>query len=349
MGERQRLGISTTTELAEFHLKFLSITSWLIEKEQLGTLEQQRGYLRAFQSRFLASINNRLQTKFPDQHPNKPHAIQEVYDAARFILQTATTAPQNYFAPTPPDVNPPYVPDGTVSIAKREPAIKKEEWMPMLTEFAKTIVEAINVNNRSRYAPNNNNNSSSSETSTRACNFCGGPHFIRDCNEVEATIKEGKCKRNIEGKIVLPSGAYVPREIPGTLLKERIEEWHRRHPNQLGASTLLNTIGLHKSSDKYDSLKSPTKNSYQLSTSDRIATIEAELFNLHSRSQKFTPLVRTRAQKARAPTIEEVTDEEDGAPAVRAARRAQHEEIIEETEPSKGKHQENVRVVFGCL
>ena len=118
VGERQRLGISTTTEFAEFHLKFLSITSWLIEKEQLSTLDQQRGYLRAFQSRFLASINNRLQTKFPDQHPNKPHAIQEVYDAVRFILQTATTAPQNYFAPTPPDVNLPYVPDGTVSIAK---------------------------------------------------------------------------------------------------------------------------------------------------------------------------------------------------------------------------------------
>ena len=229
VGERQRLGISNTTELSEFHLQFLSITSWLIEKEQLGTLEKQRGYLRTFQARLLTSINNRLQMKFPDQHPNKPHNIQDIYEAARFILQSATTAPQNYFAPTPPDVNPPYVPDGTVSIAKREPAVKKEEWVPMLMEFTKAIMDAINLNNRSRYS-STTNNPSSSDSAPRTCNFCGGAHFIRDCSEVEGTIKEGKCKRNVEGKIVLLSGAYVPREIPGTLLKERIEEWHRRHP-----------------------------------------------------------------------------------------------------------------------
>ena len=49
----------------------------------------------------------------------------------------------------------------------------------------------------------------------------------------------------------------------------------------------------------------------QLSTNDRIATIEAELFNLRTRNQKFIPLVRTRAQKARAPTVEEA-EAEDG-------------------------------------
>jgi len=105
IGERQRLGISNMNDLADFHLKFLSITSWLIEKKQLGTLEQQRGYLRAFQPRLLGAITNRLQMKDPDHHPNIPHTIKDVYEAARFILQSATTAPQNYFAPTPPNVS----------------------------------------------------------------------------------------------------------------------------------------------------------------------------------------------------------------------------------------------------
>ena len=86
---------------------------------------------------------NRLQMKFPDRHPNIPHTVKDVYEAARFILQSATTAPQNYFAPTPPDVNPPFVPDGTVSIAKREPAVKKEDLGTLFSEFTKTIVEAI--------------------------------------------------------------------------------------------------------------------------------------------------------------------------------------------------------------
>lgn len=325
IGERQRVGISNTVDLADYHLKFLSITSWLIEKHQLGTLEQERGYLRAFQPRLLGAINNRLQMKHPDHHPNIPHKIKDVYEAARFIMQSATTAPQNYFAPTPPNVNPPFVPDGTVSIAKREPSIKQEDFGTLFTEFTKSIVEAINQNQstRGRYqgAP-------SSEGTTRQanCNFCGGPHYIRECDKVEAMIREGKCKRNSEGKVVLPSGAFVPREIPGALLSERIEEWHRRNPNQLAAVALLHTIGHHD----YHITSAPdlvAKNAFQLSTSDRIATIEAELFNLRARN-KFTPLVRTRAQKARAPTIDE--EEEEDATAVRAARQPRIEEVVDE-------------------
>jgi hypothetical protein len=326
IGERQRLGISNMNDLADFHLKFLSITSWLIEKKQLGTLEQQRGYLRAFQPRLLGAITNRLQMKDPDHHPNIPHTIKDVYEAARFILQSATTAPQNYFAPTPPNVNPPFVPDGSVSIAKREPSVKQEDFGSLFSEFTKSIVEAINQNSRGR----SNQNASSSDSTPRSnsCNFCGGPHFIRECLKVEEMIQAGKCKRNAEGKVVLPSGAYVPREIPPGLLSERIEEWHKRYPNQLAAATLLHTIG------PYDSVLSPSpknaviKHSFQLSTSDRIATIEAELYNLRARNPKFVPLVRTRAQKARAPTTEDVDDED--AAAVRAARQPQIEEVTDE-------------------
>ena len=328
IGERQRLGISNMNDLADFHLQFLSITSWLIEKKQLGTLEQQRGYLRVFQPRLLGAITNRLQMKHPDHHPNIPHTIKDVYEAARFIIQSATTAPQNYFAPTPPNVNPPFVPDGSVSIAKREPSVKQEDFGSLFSEFTKSIVEAINQNSRGR----NNPNPSSSDSAPRStsCNFCGGPHFIRECNQVEEMIQAGKCKRNAEGKVVLPSGAYVPREIPPGLLSERIEEWHKCYPNQLAAATLLHTIG------PFDSVLTPSpknaviQHSFQLSTSDRIATIEAELYNLRARNPKFVPLVRTRAQKARAPTTE-VDDDEDAA-AVRAARQPQIVDVTDEEE-----------------
>jgi hypothetical protein len=325
IGERQRVGISNTVDLADYHLKFLSITSWLIEKQQLGTLEQERGYLRAFQPRLLGAINNRLQMKYPDHHPNIPHTIKNVYEAARFILQSATTAPQNYFAPTPSNVNPPFVPDGTVKIAKHEPPIKQEDLGTLFTEFTKTIVEAINQNNRVR--PNPSASSSTSAPRSTSCNFCGGAHFIRECDKVEELIREGKCKRNIEGKVVLPSGAYVPRDIPPGLLSERIEEWHRRNPNQLAAPTLLHTIG-HTSSSIIPAPIPISKHAFQLSTSDRIATIEAELFNLRSRSVKFAPMVRTRAQKARAPTTDD-SDDEDAA-AVRAARQPRIEEVEED-------------------
>ncbi len=56
-------------------------------------------------------------------------------------------------------------------------------------------------------------------------------------------IKEGKCRRNIDGKIVLSTGAWVPRNIQGTWLKDHIEEWHRQNPGQTGiVNHMMNAI-----------------------------------------------------------------------------------------------------------
>ena len=52
------------------------------------------------------------------------------------------------------------------------------------------------------------------------CNFCGGEHYICDCKVVDEYVQAGKCRHNIDGKVVLSTGAYVSREIPGTLLME---------------------------------------------------------------------------------------------------------------------------------
>ena len=326
IGERQRLGISNSVDLADYHLKFLAITTWLIEKAQLGTLEQQRGYLRAFQPRLLGAITNRLQMKKPDHHPNIPHPIKDVYEAARFILQGANTAPQNYFAPTPPGVNPAFVPDGAVTIAKREPSVKQEDLSSMFSEFTKSIVEALNQNNRNR--PSSGAPSAGSAPRNTSCILCGGPHFIRECTKLNELIEQGKCKRNAEGKVVLPSGAFVPRDIlPGALLSERIEEYHRRNPNQLAAVSLLHTIDSYVPVSSRSPQITVPKPAFQLSTSDRIATIEAELYNLRARNPKFVPQIRTRAQRARAPAIEE-EEEEDAAD--RMAKRPRIEEVEDE-------------------
>jgi len=57
--------------------------------------------------------------------------------------------------------------------------------------------------------------------------------------EVFEYIKDGKCKRNTEGKVILPSGAYVLCNISGQWLRDRIDEWHRRNPNQLAAAQMM--------------------------------------------------------------------------------------------------------------
>jgi hypothetical protein len=305
IGERQRIGITSTSDLTEYHLQFHAITSWLIEKKQLGDLEQQRTYIRAFQPPFLAAIMNRLQLKDPDHHPNTPYKIKNVYEAARFILQGAIPTQQSPFSPLAPTATP----------IKQEPVIKTENIGIILSEFTKTIVEAIN-NNRPR------SDNTSTAPRNMDCNFCGKRHFIRDCEVVTEYIRAGKCKKNTEGKVVLPSGAWVPREIPGNFLRERIDEWHHRNPNQLATATLINVISNPDSQANTTESQTPV---FQLSTTDRIATLEAELFQLRQK-KTFTPAVRTRAQRAR----EERTEEEEEIPVANKNNQSRIEEVEDE-------------------
>jgi hypothetical protein len=311
IGDYQRSGIHTTDDLQKFHLQFLAITTWLIQKNQMGDFEQRAGYLRAFQPPLLASITNRLQMLFLNQHPGVLHTIQEVHDAARYVLHSTNTRPQHHYALA----TAPIVTTVAQPIASSSGSIKIETFASVMAEFSKTITNALQGQNRT-WGP-------SQPTDRHVdCNFCGGPHFIRDCTVVNEYIVAGKVKRNIEGRVVLSTGSFVPSTIPGTLLMERVDEWHRRFPNQLAAASLIHTISAEHI--KKHSTAPASLPSFQLSATDRIATLESELFTLRARRSAFTPIVKTRAQHARelplAASIEEV--DEDDSPLVRAPAEA---------------------------
>jgi hypothetical protein len=315
VGERQRLGITNLNDLSYYHLHFVAITTWLMKKNQLRDLEQQRTYLRGFQPALLTAVMQRLQLKNPDHHPNVPYSIQDVYEAARFILQGAP------IAPIVPGVNSGN--QGTLN----DPTIKTENISAMFSEFTKNIVDAINngTMNRGRVTQ---------EIRDKLCNFCSMPHFIRECPLVDEYIRAGKCRRNIEGKIVLSTGAWIPRDIPGNNFKERIDEWHNRNPNQLAAATLLNTIVKPTTAPvpiKTIMIGKQVTTSYQLSATDRIAALEAELFTLKARKPAFVPAPRTRAQKARAVAIADEKEEEEVAAARKVPRIVEITEDEDET------------------
>ena len=331
IGERQRIGMTTAKDLSEYHLQFMAITTWLIDKNQLGDLEQQRAYIRAFQTPLLAAVNNRLQLKNPDHYPNIPYKVSEVYEAARFVLQGAPTIGYTGAIPSTPATN---------HSEKSDSTIKIENLAPLMADFAKTIVEALRNNN-------NGNTTSRSERPYQerppGCIGCGGDHNIPDCDTVEEFIKAGKCRRNHENKVVLPNGLFVPRNTPGRYLCDRIEEWHRRNPHQLAATIASNV----KATNALSIIEQPSVSTYTLSTDERIATVKAELFNLEKAKETQIAVVRTRAQqKTRTPAddtddqavrqarlaiprIEEVPDE-DAAPQVPTVSISNSQPIIPE-------------------
>lgn len=145
----QRLSISTTSQLAEYHMQFLAITSWLIRERQLADLEQRRSYITAFSPALSAAISHRLQFKFIDHHPNIPHQIQDIHDAACFILRSSLTASQSYYPPLPLSAFtalqplPPAITDNAVTLQ-----VEKDDISTLLCKFTRAVAKAINQDNQ---------------------------------------------------------------------------------------------------------------------------------------------------------------------------------------------------------
>ena len=61
----------------------------------------------------------------------------------------------------------------------------------------------------------------------RICHFCGSEfHLLSNCEEVVKAMKEGKFIRNSKGRLVLPGGGYILRNISGESMLDRFDEWH---------------------------------------------------------------------------------------------------------------------------
>src|SRR6266704_5373831 len=65
------------------------------------------------------------------------------------------------------------------------------------------------------------------------CNFCSDPsHFIGRCLIIEQYCQEGKIRHNPEGKVVLSGGGFVPCNIEGQWLHDKVNNWHKQYPGQ---------------------------------------------------------------------------------------------------------------------
>lgn len=312
IGNRLRIGIFTPTDLADYTRMFRTITKLLKDNKLISDTEIQRLYVRGFQQHFWLQILTRLQIANPALTAAPLYDVEEVRKAANWLLEASgyggipaapLTAPAPYpMAPSAAAAAPP-----SVTVA---PEIKLEE------QFAKLESRLVSAfaNAMDRIRPASSTSQSQSRPSTGPCAFCGQAHFIRECDVVEEYIRAGKCKRNTEGKVVLPSNGFVPRSIQGNTLKDRIDEYHRQNPGQLainyangtpvtssGTHYQYNAITVANTQHNTTSLgPAPTVTEVRLSREGRIAALKSELFNLESQANpEAINTVQTRSQRAR--------------------------------------------------
>ena len=236
----------------------------------------------------------RLQIILPNHHPSLPYAINEAYDAAKWVLQGTSASMGLPLAASTPSSSPTTI---MTRSAPDQGYIKTEQLGSFLSEFTKTIVDTLNA---SRSRSSTSGAALSSTPRTNKCLFDGCNAFIHDCPAVEEYVKQGKCRHNHEGKVILSSGAFVPQDTPGEFLKDRIDKWHRRNPNQLATGVLSgNTSLLEAIVPTQIPSTTNAAASYpilQLTTAERIASLEAEIFALRANQKEFVPTIKTRTQ-----------------------------------------------------
>src|SRR6202163_1256321 len=74
-------------DISKFHLQFITISTYLLANSLVSARELSQSYLRVFDNAFQACILMRLNILLPHHNPALTHAIDDLYDAAKWVLQ----------------------------------------------------------------------------------------------------------------------------------------------------------------------------------------------------------------------------------------------------------------------
>jgi Eukaryotic translation initiation factor 4G1 len=102
VNERAQREIQSVEDLDTFYQKFIVISTFLVKRNRLSTLEQARWFLSAFSGDQAECLRQLLELKYPDaQIGTIPH-LRDIFQAVQFVLQweldpavaTTATAPE---------------------------------------------------------------------------------------------------------------------------------------------------------------------------------------------------------------------------------------------------------------
>jgi hypothetical protein len=218
IGETACIGLVTSEDIAQYYRSFFNISEYLVGQGIIVCSDQSRMFIRVFRADQLEWILNRLSIAVPNQAANVPYSLDAIHKAIDFIFD----GPACYFqllpnfsfhnaASSSPLYSPyvlyaaPAAPAPASISVPSAPAIKTEDFGALFKRMTQTIITALGTTHREPSAPCTYGNDT--------CNGCRQTgHYITDCPTIERLVNEGKCRRNAEGRIVLPGGAWSMKE-----------------------------------------------------------------------------------------------------------------------------------------
>jgi hypothetical protein len=281
VGEQLQMGILDVSDLRNYYRVFYTITQFLLTKNCISEAEQSRAFTRGFQPDLWRRISRRLEIKLPDHDPNDFYSLFEINEAAKHVLHG--TSQNSFLQPSVTSTTPPTQP--------ASPYVKAEDLSTLFEQMAQSFLKVLAPQKlTTNHASSSTNAQATTMLDPLSCAFCGqSGHFIAQFLICADYITNEKCKRNLEGKIVLPNGQYTLRSIPGQFIKDRINEWHKRNPVKTTSSSLMYEINpVATSSQTSIATNMVSMSSTNTFTADqRIAALEQEIFDLRNAKRTF--------------------------------------------------------------
>jgi hypothetical protein len=253
----------------------------LLTKNQISEAEQSRAFIRGFQPDLWHQISCRLEIKLPNHDPDNFYPPFEINEAAKHVLHGIS---QNSFLQ-------PSITLTTPLIQLASPYIKAEDLLTLFKQMAQSFLKVLALQKlTTNHASSSTNAQATTSLDPLSCTFCGqSGHFIAQCLVCANYITNKKCKRNLEGKIVLPNRQFTPRSIPGWFIKDCINEWHKRNSSTSTSSSIMYEINpVAASSQTSVATNMALTSSTNVFTADQcIAALEQEIFNLENAKRTF--------------------------------------------------------------
>ncbi|THG93573.1 hypothetical protein EW026_g7696 [Hermanssonia centrifuga] len=281
--EWQQKGISSLTQWGEYYRAFTLRASFLKGKNILSELEQRRLFMQGITGLLKQAIERRLEIKQPDHNSSVPYEMKDIFEAAHHILAGVGNPPSSSNAPTfsnPSTGIAPAAPAGSVVV--------KTEDLSSLFEGFKDMMQAMSA--QVRGGPRSNPVGPMAGNMPFVCHYCGiQGHGIQGCPAVAEDMANGKCKKDVFGKVVLPSGAQVSRNYPGNTMRERFHAWHKANSGQTASNMYAANSYVSDSTEQmvFQISRDPEASAYAFSAQQRCEALERELLSLRKAQKQF--------------------------------------------------------------
>jgi hypothetical protein len=90
--ERSQIDVRTLIDLRDYYQRFITITTFLCSRNQLSNCDQSQASCKDYSVIYAIAFCSNYSSSFPDHLSDDPYHLDDIYEAAQFILHGTATS-----------------------------------------------------------------------------------------------------------------------------------------------------------------------------------------------------------------------------------------------------------------